>query len=543
MKDPSQAPSRSPLQETAATPQLQRLRPRSRSSTASIPHSNNNNNKKKKRRTTVSSSTPLVSPTHHHRHDPTEVVVNLRALEDRMNLLFSDDPVTQVPCLSARIFALYSLASEHNHRGTTPPPTMSGVPKYPSWLLGPFLKSLVHAEVVALSDYGDYHSKRVHFEAHTGSAVLSPVDRIPRSGAQFYEHLEALKAVKEQVEHLKQQGRTGLIQPLIHFLDRDLGQSLQQIVAQSISSKFPIQRVVNATQVYQQQLCILIVDRHSNTPTIWEQRLAESVGQAIRCQLRSLWNDAPVKLGPKDVEYDIRAMHYSKVRKHVILTDSENGAAVEDECISAIVSNALRCIYEVLGMEQAMLSASLISLPHVFCASPATQRTLSTRNDAPPLSLNQVQEIVQDIQYATDFLAATRACRFLVDIMAIPGVHAEIERRGGWIDVQTFATLSWTHDLCQLCPDDAHLVMLSNFDVLWQRLRAHLPTLEQLAHVCDNALVEATKRLKLKTTKKSKELWDKYPDISFLAQVLAEGRDKADNIPMVEVNPNPFAAS
>ena len=77
---------------------------------------------------------------------------------------------------------------------------------------------------------------------------------------------------------------------------------------------------------------------------------------------------------------------------------------------------------------------------------------------------DKMDQVLGDIEEAYSFLSAAFACRFLVGLWTVPGVRDEINRFGGWSKLETYAKISWKHQLWQLCPDGAHLVVFCNFD-------------------------------------------------------------------------------
>jgi hypothetical protein len=265
-----------------------------------------------------------------------------------------------------------------------------------------------------------------------------------------------------------------------------------------------------------------------------EHRLAEQIGQSIRFLLRLYFNRAPPRLSTVNDEYDLIAeKEYSKVSDCVQLVthDGQDSEAVDDSFLSAIISRALSFIYEFCHGElhhytatttttTATISPTLSSFCVAHSSLPSTKKH---RKISRSLLVADVdwELLRRDIQEAAQFLAVVNAAQFLHDLFTAKGVRAEIERFGGWSELEDYATFLWQYELWKICPYDAHLVILNNCDVLLQDLQVLLETLKPHVESCERALKnvqiqyhlcnnnenkKTSKRSKSSTSKPSREL-------------------------------------
>lgn len=156
----------------------------------------------------------------------------------------------------------------------------------------------------------------------------------------------------------------------------------------------------------------------------------------------------------------------------------------------------------------------------------------STGANTDPLTDHDMTDILDDVDQATGFLAATKGCRFLLDLFQIQGVQDEIARQGGWLEVETHASISWKYDLWKSCPDDAHLVVLCNYADFMNKIQSWVPLMEQQVASCETSLEALAKRFH--TTTKSKNLLTKYPQIPDLASHLEEALVRAHSFPSIK---------
>lgn len=368
--------------------------------------------------------------------------------------------------------------------------------------------------------------------------------------------MEALTKAKDQVETLmlldaaENQPCRSCLDALLLFLRTVLqgndatGVSLRRECAKSIAINYPPPRIQKAVAVYSQELQTVLARLEGSTTgtgtdclTVLsvEQRLAEFIGQAVRYNLRRFFNRAPPRLSPSDTKYDSRLNSYSQVLSlfEMVMPGEHENAAVDDECISALFSTALCRLYEFFGLETLLDAGQqpTTALPVLFCHSPASNRALSIRGGTEPWTDQDVSDILDDIDDATSFMAAAKGSRFLLDLLQIKGVQAEIQRQGGWLDVETHASISWKYDLWKLCPSDAHLVVLCNYSAFLHKLQTLVPLMEQQVWSCQASLDALGTRFHVNT--KSKNLLTKYPQIPTIAEHLQEGLTRAHSFPLI----------
>jgi hypothetical protein len=386
----------------------------------------------------------------------------------------------------------------------------------------PFLRSLVRVEAVSLESFDvlmnatpltESSKKRVHFLSLDGSSIRPPIDRDLQSGIRQQHSISALIAAKEQADALKAPSLQE-IQSLLTFMTRlqETGESTAPSVeyynmvllcASSISKDFSSTAVYATVNLIQQDVRILEqrllngdTNDHSSTPLQLESQLAELVGQGIRYRLRVLFNPPPPRLCNLDVQYEHRSQAYSKVNQLITMKSKveqmELGCAADDGFLSALISRALRRCHDFWGLEHMMSEEEDGPIPPAaFCTSAASQRALPTplRSMGDDLVTQQDRDfILQDVEEATSFLKAAYAARFLYDLWTAPNVADEIERMGGWSQIEFYAKTSVKYHLHQLCTADAHLVSLLNIKSLLRRLEMHCQLLEPLVDPCLEAL-------------------------------------------------------
>ena len=86
------------------------------------------------------------------------------------------------------------------------------------------------------------------------------------------------------------------------------------------------------------------------------------------------------------------------------------------------------------------------------------------------------------------FVDAFRACRFLCNLIAFPGIREEIARVGGWEMAESHARKILQYDLMKWCPKDAHLVVLSDADHFFWRVEKYKTAMESSIANCEQSL-------------------------------------------------------
>jgi hypothetical protein len=277
-----------------------------------------------------------------------------------------------------------------------------------------------------------------------------------------------------------------------------------------------------------------------STPLHLESRLAELIGQGIRYRLRVLFNQSPPRQSAIDVNYEHRSMAYSKVHQLIRMTqraptDEIGSSAADDGFVSALISRALRRLYEYFGLDMIMsddITPALSVVPMEFGNSAASRRPLPTHLRSIGEDIVTAADrdaIVADIDDATSFLKAVYAARFLYDLWMAPGVPEEVARMGGWSDIESYAATSWKLQLYQLCTADAHLVPLCNYPLLMQRLQQYCQFMECHVIQCWAALdsiatnyqihVKRKRKVSLYLDGITKHFQDAMMDVNALPQI------------------------
>jgi hypothetical protein len=457
------------------------------------------------------------------------------------------------PCVLARVFACHSLyvdnSSSHEQSAS--------VTKLSPALLA-FIRALVHIEAVSLMPAGEEspikRQKRVHFDGSDCSALLPPVDRV-RGTTESHQHdvILALADAKEQIENLvnafpeqndvenqkncQSEETTASLDDLINFFGEDgclrgVGEIiLLQECAKAVGMDYPPKRVIKIVKKYHMELSLIrdrLVAPHyssSMTPLLLERRLSDAVGQAIRYALRKLLNAAPAAITSKDEVYAAKLDTFSKVPSIVsfAMADGEPSRVADDGSISVFISSALCSLCRFFGLNQLVSETSVValSLPKVFSPDRISNLGFNVRKRViARLKDDELQEVLSAIRYANSFLAAANACKFLVSLWTAPGVKDEIDRQGGWSNVEMYAALSRKHDLWKFCHDDEHLVALCNYEALLQRLQTYLPVMQPLVDKCENGLMDLAERFHTNT--RGMNTLNKFPQIVDIANCLRE---------------------
>jgi hypothetical protein len=225
-----------------------------------------------------------------------------------------------------------------------------------------------------------------------------------------------------------------------------------------------------------------------------ERHLAESIGQAIRFYLRAFFNPVPWKKTPgTDVEGPAvkQTKHQSRVSELLAMKLPEGVAvpdtAIADGAISSVFSLALRVVYLYFGADVFLADEYREPLiPQGFCTSEASQGGPGRKNK--PISDEAVRSIVSDIHEAQSFCDAAVAIRFLSNLLNFPGVRQEIAKVCGWGCVERHANKIRRYELIKSCPDDAHLVLLSDTNRFFARVDTFKMALEHQIAPCQRRL-------------------------------------------------------
>lgn len=242
-----------------------------------------------------------------------------------------------------------------------------------------------------------------------------------------------------------------------------------------------------------------------SSPLFVEKYLAESIGQAIRFYLRAFFNPVPWKKMPGDDvqepsvkqskhQSQVSGMLMMKLPEGVVVADT----AIADGAISSVFSAALRVVYLYFGADAFTPEERRPPyIPDGFCISEASRRGPGKKSK--PISGEAVDAIVSDIHEAQSFRDAAVACRFLSNLMNFPGVREEITKVCGWECVEAHAKKILEYKLIDSCPNDAHLVLLSNTKRFFERIDSFKMALEGCIAPCEKRLEEIAVKFKCGT--------------------------------------------
>lgn len=398
-------------------------------------------------------------------------------------------------------------------------------------------------------------ARRVQFSGVDGSSIYPPVDREFGSDESLQEAIEALKSAKEVIQSLPK-SVAPILEELVAYL-KDSSIFNACAAAMSDYADYPVKRVETAAKLFVHDFEI-VLDRIRGLPEdaltplrradavksekplkFIEENLAVRVGLAIRYYLRVLFNPSPPSITTIDADREaahlVTLSKYSGVCDLIEFVDDDGEDHHGDvTCLSAYVSKSIQRIYEYLlefhDKSPLLDDISNIELPDGFCTSQAAGMTIPTRaRDFPDEHFDATQ---RDILEATYFIAASRSARFIVDLCSAPGVADEIKRMGGWDSIQTYATMSWQHDLYRHCDADAHLVALSNFDTFLENLEELADRMDCLRAAAAKALERVKKNYRFSTT--SKKILEAFPRITELKTIYQERMELASNIPVIQ---------
>jgi hypothetical protein len=244
-------------------------------------------------------------------------------------------------------------------------------------------------------------------------------------------------------------------------------------------SQWPSRRFEKAARFYRsdfENLLIAIKDESFLRQSLFvEERLADFIGQVIRFYLRIFF----------------------------VATDRED--SVSGGGVAPVFSMALLVVNSYCGFE--VISSKEYSAPDIpakFCQSEASQRVHRPRRNGMTADEEaDMATVVSDIHAAQSFLDAFHACQYLSDLMIFPGVREEIVRVGGWEMVERHARMEMVEghartvlqrDLPRWCPNDAHLMLLSDAEHFFQRVKSYKTAAEKSVVNCEQSLEVMRKR-------------------------------------------------
>jgi hypothetical protein len=435
------------------------------------------------------------------------------------------------PCVSSRIFACFTCFA----------------PDVNLEHILPYLRSLVKVEAVCLEGSDCSTSATVSFSGYDLSSVMPPIDRDLDSSGHQQDVVEALVHANEQMKMLRKDAALS-IGAFVEFLTDRFDEALQLECAKAISTYYAPKRICKLANQYRHDFRNLSQRLEHMSHTIkdsglsplqrnktmmlltstegpWlfiEQGLADLLGQAIRYILRVFFYEAPPYLTRNDLdkphrtEEDERQRNskYSKVAEIVQLTPERN------DNIMALVSAALQRLEEFFDLDFLLRPCTqtevLQKIPIDFCDSEEARYKLPTRGTPDPIDTPQFVAVMNDVEHTAAFLAAFRASCFLRDLLTTPGVQDEIDRLGEWASVEHYATQMWTFQSHLICPENAHLVVLSNVDTLLSNLHTFCVVMKPREIEALTALRTVKSNYRFST--KSGSILQLYPQIPVLSR-------------------------
>ena len=163
--------------------------------------------------------------------------------------------------------------------------------------------------------------------------------------------------------------------------------------------------------------------------------------------------------------------------------EAPNGrdSAAADGSISSVLNSALSHVYEARRAqgtiedsrkrEPSDLNSSTLLPPTnpdaSFCVSAVSQRGAENG----PLSDDDLEDVLSDIELAHVALAGAKAAQFICNLMKWPGVVGAVSDSGGWACIENVACLINEVDLEEVIPDEAHFLLLSDVAALMKEVR------------------------------------------------------------------------
>jgi hypothetical protein len=395
--------------------------------------------------------------------------------------------------------------------------------------------------------------RRVAFSTHDCSSVVVPVDREGENSAGHqHKAINALtkvvlcvKSLTDMKDAVIMSTTVSQMRELIVFLGAldkkenfiSSNTSLLEECAKAVGIEDTkrIEKVMGDYKKEFENVLDRIMGRDDEVELLLaERRLIEKLGHGIRYYLRKLFNCAPPRLTPKDIHYEERSARYSKITEFVSMKvpPKADNAAVEDNCISAVVSSALFHVNNFFGLENLLdekLEKPLIK--ETFFAQPDLRFHLK----GTPISLDdgQLAQILTEIEYAYKFLAAAKACKFLVSLWTAPKVRKEIERQGGWTMLEGYASSLLNLGLWKHCPDNSHLAVLANQGFLLKKLRSYSEEMIPRLAICEKELKSLEVRFRTNTL--STNVLRMFPQIIDMKMMLDEGKERYENVPEIVI--------
>lgn len=426
------------------------------------------------------------------------------------------------------------------------------------------------------TDLSSDENKRVHFAAFDGSALCPPIDVLEGSQQQQESFIFNLETVLDTIKGMDT--TTGsreltVLRDFVSYLDNDFRlyyhdktcarsiskQSSLGVLSSSLSANrvwYPTRRVEKAAETYSRDLDSLIeILSTSSSSTItnqmadgrnanwgppinrpllsWECRMADVSAQLVRYWLRTLLNPVPCRAVAKD-KTDKWISRIAEMVTLIDNTDSEflgesspadsdeesasSSAAVEDGCLSSLLTDALSHIYDYLGGVPELVTGASdtwrqqlqLVIPSEACLSSdvCIRGIGNARKPTPFLTDLEWKHVGDELQVAADFAAFFHRVLFLEQLVTIlmdagesathweSTVQASAQRliclqmsvSGNAVNLQP--SLESAVDLLESEPshilqqEDAHLVLLGlSLAELQSRIHDVLPLASERYHV------------------------------------------------------------
>ncbi|KAL9183075.1 hypothetical protein ACHAXT_004862 [Thalassiosira profunda] len=362
-------------------------------------------------------------------------------IEEKMRLLFPEKmgQLYNHPCVSARVFAAMSIVYE-DQANLTP--------------LMPFLHSLVDAEIISLKSKEEsevcFLNKKVHFSGFDYSSTTTVVgDVVGQGGGDLRPSIEALESILQHALKLPRPA---------HFLTVAI-QCLQcmatcrdasQACVGTMLGWYPSARFEKALLHYVDEM--RDIKRYVTAPNNLRvgddhlgirYRLNDFIGRSVRFHLRELLNsipDAVVDLNCKDCE-------------------ERWGRAVDDGSFSSILNFALEKMHELMTCLPAIFEYGVDTMPEFFAREAFGKVFSVSRDDLKRMDKSTYESLALDIVEARSFLFGARACKFVLDLLSVPGVERHIDAAGGWGTVEAFCSTFYNLKLYE-GSENEHFVQL-----------------------------------------------------------------------------------
>ncbi|GMH83357.1 hypothetical protein TL16_g09570 [Triparma laevis f. inornata] len=492
---------------------------------------------------------------------PPKAIPSPQTIVTKMMDLFADIPIgcnlATTSCSSARVFsaALLHLSS-------------SELPQTALPHLLPLLTSFVEAELCVLSSQhsttnssSPSHSPpssktRLMFCAYDFSAVSPPVDVEVGSNTHLERCVQKIAVIIKNLNQMvglapEHPARIAL-KSLLSFatLLANKHSTEGQEIRENLNATMPASanwmpaRFLGAARFYKKELEVAldmaceIPDEFNDgiKPSPLRLRLGELIGASCRYHLRRLFNPIPpsyTKPGKGQAPADYSACR-STIHE-IVCMEAPGGqdSAAADGSISSVLNSALMHVYEAqLAKDHIELSRNKTTTTNTntttnhdpnasFAVSAISMRGLEGNG---PLSDDDLELVMQDIELAHVALAGSRAAKFIVDLMNWEGVTKALEDSGGWGCIETYAALISEVKLEGIAVDEAHFVLMRNVVALLETLTGGFVESEQSGAAASRCVNDMWRRFKC--GKLNAAALRRNPNVGVIRTTLVEGNSK-----------------